>query len=115
MEEIIVITLFICCFLVVSVYVLSKNKYCNSNYNFYDAYDKLKIDEPEYTVHRIKRVSTKNKGTFIAEYILWNFYFNKKHSVEHQELIIYDEIGKYQIGDKLKFTKACDKTERKEE
>lgn len=85
--------------------ICNKIKHCNSNYNRADSYDKIEIDEPEYTVHTIKRVSTKNKGMDIAEYTLWNFYINKKDSVEHQELIIYDEIGKYQIGDKLKFTK----------
>ena len=41
----------------------------------------------------------------MAEYTLWNFYMDKKDSVESQELIIYDEIGKYQIGDILTFKK----------
>lgn len=108
MEGIMFITLIICCFLtaVITNRMLSKNKYCNSNYNRADAYDKLNIDEPEYEVHAIREVCPKNKGPKMAEYTLWNFYLNKKDSVEHQELIVYDEIGKYQIGDILKLTKC---------
>lgn len=85
--------------------MLSKNKYCNSNYNLANEYSKLEIDEPEYKVQAIREVCPKNKGPRMAEYTLWNFYMDKKDSVESQELIIYDEIGKYQIGDILKFTK----------
>lgn len=108
MEGIMFITLFICCFLtaVITNCILSKNKYCNSNYNLVDEYSKLEIDEPEYKVHSIREVCSKNKGLRMAEYTLWNFYLNKKDSVEHQELIVYDEIGKYQIGDILKLTKC---------
>lgn len=108
MEGIMVITLFICCFLtaVITNCMLSKNKYCNSNYNLANEYSKLNIDEPEYEVHAIKEVCSKNKGSKMAEYTLWNFYLDNKNSVKSQELIIYDEIGKYQIGDKLKFTKT---------
>lgn len=107
MEGIMVITLFICCFstAVITNCMLSKNKYCNSNYNLADEYSKLRIDEPEYEVHAVREVCPENKGPQMAEYTLWNFYLNKKNSVKSQELIIYDEIGKYQIGDKLKFTK----------
>lgn len=107
MEGIMVITLFICCFLtaVITNCMLSKNKYCNSNYNLANEYSKLEIDEPEYEVQAIREVCPKNKGPKMAEYTLWNFYMDKKDSVESQELIIYDEINKYQIGDILKFTK----------
>lgn len=107
MEGIFFITLIICCFLtaVITNCMLSKNKYCNSNYNRADAYDKLEIDEPEYEVHAIREVCPKNKGLRMAEYTLWNFYLDNKNSVRDQELIIYDEIGKYQIGDILKFKK----------
>lgn len=107
MGGVILITIFICCCLtaVFTSHMLSTNKYCNSNYNLANEYNELRIDDPEYEVHAIKEVCPKNKGTKIAEYILWNFYLSKKNSVESQELIIYDEIGKYQIGDKLKFTK----------
>lgn len=101
------IILFICCFstAVITNRILSKNKYCNSNYNLDNEYSKLRIDEPEYEVHAVREVCSKNKGPKMAEYTLWNFYLDKKDSVESQELIIYDEIGKYQIGDILKFTK----------
>jgi len=84
---------------------IDKIKYCNSNYNLDNEYSKLRIDEPEYKVHAVREVCSKNKGPRMAEYTLWNFYMDKKDSVESQELIIYDEIGKYQIGDILKFIK----------
>lgn len=108
MEGIMFITLIICCFLtaVITNCMLSKNKYCNSNYNLTDEYSKLEIDEPEYKVHAIREVCPKNKGLRMAEYTLWNFYLDNKNSVKSQELIIYDKIGKYQIGDILKLTKC---------
>ena len=96
-------------FLAIHIYGLlkfNKNKYCNSNYNLANEYNELRIDEPEYKVHTIREVCPKNKGPLMAEYTLWNFYLDKKDSVESQELIIFDEIGKYRIGDKLKFTKV---------
>ena len=85
--------------------ICNKIKYCNSNYNLANEYSKLKIDEPEYKVQAIREVCSKNKGLRMAEYTLWNFYMYNKDSVRHQELIIYDEIGKYQIGDILTFKK----------
>lgn len=84
---------------------LYANKKCNSNYNKANDNFILKIDYPEYKVHAINEVCCSNKGMDIAEYVLWNFYLKDKDKVGHQELIIYDKIGKYNIGDILVFTK----------
>lgn len=85
-------------------WMLSGNRYCNSNYNRANEYSKLVIDYPVYEVHEIYECSCSNQGPSMAKYVLWNFYFKGKNNVGNQELIIYDEIGKYNIGDKLTFT-----------
>lgn len=85
--------------------ITSTGKYCNSNYNCADEYSKLEIDYPEYKVQEIYKCSCSNQGPCMAKYVLWNFYLKGKDNVEHQELILYDEVGKYNIGDKLMFTK----------
>jgi len=77
---------------------------CNSNYNRKDTYNELQLDTPEYKVVGIEQCSCKNKGLSIAKYKLWNFYLKNKDNVGFQELILYDEIGKYNIGDVLVFT-----------
>jgi len=101
-----VLIIFISCFIITLVnYMLSKNKYCNSNYNRANEYSKLEIDYPEYKVQEIYECCCSNQGPYIAKYVLWNFYLKGKNNVEHQELIIYDEIGKYNIGYKLTFAK----------
>lgn len=109
MEEIALITIFSCFIILVNYilvnYRLSENKYCNSNYNRANKYSKLEIDYPEYKVHEIYECYCSNPGPRIAKYVLWNFYLKGKEKVEHQELIIYDEVGKYNIGDKLIFIK----------
>ena len=107
MEGIMLMTILLCCFITGAIvnYMLSKNKYCNSNYNRANDYSKLEIDYPEYEVKEIHERSCSNHGPCIAEYVLWNFYLKGKDKVENQELIIYDEIGKYNIGDILVFTK----------
>ena len=107
MEGITLITIFICCFITALIvnYMLSKNKYCNSNYNRANEYSKLEIDYPEYKVQEIHEHSCSNQGPCMAKYVLWNFYLKGKDTVAHQELIIYDEVGKYNIGDILIFVK----------
>lgn len=105
MEVILLIELFIIGFIITAInYRLSKNKYCNSNYNRANEYSKLQIDYPEYKVQEIFEYSCSNRGPHIAKYVLWNFYLKGKDNVGHQELIIYDEVGKYNIGDTLIFT-----------
>ena len=104
MEGILLISIFINCFITAINYRLSKNKYCNSNYNRANEYSKLQIDYPVYKVHAIHECSCSNKGLTMAKYVLWNFYLKGKDKVGHQELIIYDEVGKYNIGDELIFT-----------
>ena len=43
-----VLIIFISCFIITLVnYMLSKNKYCNSNYNRANEFSKLEIDYPE--------------------------------------------------------------------
>lgn len=81
-----------------------QNKYCNSNYNRKNTYSELQLDTPEYEVVGVEQCSCRNMGKSIAKYKLWNFYIKKKDSVGHQELILYDEMGKYNIGDVLVFT-----------
>jgi len=105
MEGMVLITIICCSITAIAVYMLSKNKYCNSNYNRANEYSKLEIDYPEYKVQEIHERSCSNQGPCMAEYVLWNFYLKGKDNVEHQELIIYDEVGKYNIGDTLVFTK----------
>lgn len=107
MEGIMLITILLCCLITGTIVncVVSKNKYCNSNYNRANEYSKLEIDYPEYKVQEIHERGCSNQGPCMAEYVLWNFYLKGKDKVEHQELIIYDEIGKYNIGDKLIFIK----------
>ena len=107
MEGIVLITIFVSCFITALTmsWILSSNKYCNSNYNRANEYSKLEIDFPEYEVHEIYEYSCSNQGPRIAKYVLWNFYLKGKNDVDNQELIIYDEVGKYNIGDKLAFTK----------
>jgi len=107
MEGIVFILMIISGFIsaLITNWMLSSNKYCNSNYNRANEYSKLEIDYPEYKVQEIHECCCSNQGPHIAKYILWNFYLKGKNNVEHQELIIYDEIGKYNIGDKLTFTK----------
>lgn len=96
--------------IILVLWILSINeerttKQCNSNYNCSNSYSKLVVNKPKYKVHSIKVVSYSNKGLDMAKYTLWNFYKVSDSKVEHQELIIYDEIGKYQINDILEFTK----------
>ena len=107
----VLIAIFISCFITALAvnFVLSKNMYCNSNYNRANEYSKLEIDYPEYEVKEIHECSCSNRGPRMAKYVLWNFYLKGKDKVGHQELIIYDEIGKYNIGDKLILTMRDDK------
>ncbi len=85
-------------------FVNIQSRYCNSNYNRKETYSELQLDTPEYKVVGIEQCYCKNMGKSIAKYKLWNFYLKKIDSVGHQELILYDEIGKYNIGDVLVFT-----------
>ena len=107
MEGIVFVSMVISGFIsaLITNWMLSTNRYCNSNYNRANEYSKLEIDYPEYEVHEIYECYCSNIGPRIAKYVLWNFYLKGKNNVDNQELIIYDEIGKYNIGDKLIFVK----------
>ena len=106
MEVIVFLSMIISSFVsaLITYWMAPGNKYCNSNYNRANEFSKLEIDYPEYEVHEICECPCSNRGPRIAKYVLWNFYLKRKNDVDNQELIIYDEIGKYNIGDKLTFT-----------
>jgi len=102
---ILVLLIIILVLVIISINDERTTKQCNSNYNCSNSSVKLVIDKPKYLVHSIQEVSSRNTGPEMAMYTLWNFYKISDSKVEHQELIIYDEIGKYQINDILEFTK----------
>ena len=73
--------------------------------------DTLKVDSPKFRVESVKRVVGCN-NYWVAEYKATSWYRTKKESlfgkyddVNHQTIIFYDEIGKYNIGDKLELFK----------
>ncbi len=65
----------------------------------------IDLDMPEYKVCSIRETYAKGGGGWIAEYKLQNFYLSGKHDVSFQELVLYDKIGKYNIGDILTLEK----------
>ena len=83
----------------------SNNCYCNRNYNYYKDSLKLQLKVPQYEVKKVEQVWCKNDGTACAKYTLRNWHIKKKDNVEMQELYLYDEIGKYNIGDILVLNK----------
>jgi len=72
--------------------------------------DTLKVDSPKFRVESVKRVVGCN-NYWVAEYKATAWYRTKKvalfgeyDDVDSQTIIFYDEIGKYNIGDKLELT-----------
>ena len=95
----------ICVYIILLVIVRQQlnNKYCNSNYNrCKDSLD-IVLDKPKYTVIKIEQTYCKNNTAKIAKYTLRNYFITKKDNIDCQELIVYDVIGKYNIGDVLTF------------
>ena len=84
---------------------IQENKYCNRNYNYNEDPQELKLKEPKYEVKKVEQVYCKNNATICAKYTLQNWHIKKKNDVEMQELYLYDEVGKYNIGDILVFSK----------
>lgn len=83
----------------------SSNCYCNRNYNYGEVSKQLKLRVPEYVVKKVEQVYCKNDMTTCAKYTLQNWHLKTETNVEMQELYLYDEIGKYNIGDILVFSK----------
>lgn len=83
----------------------SNNCYCNRNYNYGEVSKELKLRVPEYVVKKAEQVYCKNDMTTCAKYTLQNWHLKTETDVEMQELYLYDEIGKYNIGDILVFSK----------
>lgn len=81
----------------------SNNCYCNRNYNYGKNSQELKLKAPEYVVKKVEQVYCKNDITACAKYTLQNWHIKKKNDIEMQELYLYDEVGKYNIGDILVF------------
>ena len=85
--------------------VKSSIKYCNRNYNYYKDSLKVQLKVPEYEVKKVEQVYCKNNTAICAKYTLQNWHIKKKNDIEMQELYLYDEVGKYNIGDILVFNK----------
>lgn len=85
--------------------VKAYTKYCNRNYNYYKDSLKLQLKVPQYEVKKVEQVYCKNNMAVCAKYTLQNWHIKKKNDIEMQELYLYDEIGKYNIGDVLVFSK----------
>ena len=83
--------------------VIDHTKYCNRNYNYYKDSLKLQLKVPQYEVKKVEQVYCKNNMAICAKYTLQNWHIKKKNDIEMQELYLYDEIGKYNIGDVLVF------------
>lgn len=81
------------------------NCYCNRNYNYGKNSQELKLKVPEYVVKKVEQVYCKNDIRTCAKYTLQNWHVKKKNDIEMQELYLYDEIGKYNIGDILVLSK----------
>lgn len=75
--------------------------YCNSSYSRGKNSLDIRLDKAEYEITKVEFCYCKNNLGHIAKYTLKNYYIKKKDNVVCQELFLYDEIGKYNIGDKL--------------
>ena len=85
--------------------VKAYTKYCNRNYNYGEGSYELKLKAPKYEVKKVEQVYCKNDITVCAKYTLQNWHIKKKNDIEMQELYLYDEVGKYNIGDILVLNK----------
>lgn len=81
--------------------VVDRTKYCNRNYNYGKTSQELKLKVPQYEVKKVEQAYCKNNMAICAKYTLQNWHIKKKNDIEMQELYLYDEIGKYNIGDIL--------------
>lgn len=92
-------------FLTFIIREIQENKYCNRNYNYYKDSLKLQLQVPQYEVKKVEQVYCKNNAAICVKYTLQNWHIKKKNDIEMQELYLYDEVGKYNIGDILIFSK----------
>jgi len=95
----------ICGLLIVWSNVIPSTKYCNRSYNYYKDSLKLQLKVPQYEVKKVEQVYCKNNMAICAKYTLQNWHIKKKNDIEMQELYLYDEVGKYNIGDILVLNK----------
>lgn len=68
-----------------------------------------KIRNIEFKIVKIEECLPKgssNNYAWIAKYTIESWYATGKNDVEHVELVFFDEIGKYNLGDKLTITKT---------
>lgn len=110
MEELLIILVtfavgFIVAETIINLIKGSINSYCNRNYNYGEVSKQLKLRVPEYVVKKVEQVYCKNDMTTCAKYTLQNWHIKKKDDIEMQELYLYDEVGKYNIGDILVLNK----------
>lgn len=110
MEELLIILVtfavgFIVAETIINLVKGSSNCYCNRNYNYYNNSLNLRLKVPQYEVKKVEQVYCKNNAAICAKYTLQNWHIKKKNDIEMQELYLYDEIGKYNIGDILVLNK----------
>jgi predicted transcriptional regulator len=67
----------------------------------------IEVEIPKFKIVEIEKfVSPNNYGKSISKYTA-NVWFVKKHGMGYEKIIFFDEIGKYNIGDKLTLSKQC--------
>lgn len=91
--------------LIVMTNSYAKAKYCNSSFDKNKNGIGVKLYEPLYKVIRVEKCLCKNSYNEVAKYTLSNMYLENQSSVETQELILYAEMGKYNVGDFLRLKK----------
>lgn len=110
MEELLIILVtfavgFIVAETIINLIKGSSNCYCNRNYNYVKDSLSLRLSTPKYEVKKVEQVYCKNNAAICAKYTLQNWHIKKKNDIEMQELYLYDEVGKYNIGDILVLSK----------
>ena len=78
--------------------------YTDSNGKYIKADDE-QIQKPEFKVIKIEEKFSEGYSKNIAEYTIESFYKKDISLVGHIKLVVYGEVGEYQIGDVLMFGK----------
>ena len=84
------------------VYRKSKENWFNGHY----AYDNMQLRSIEFEVTQVETTyDTKNHR--IAKYTITTAFFDDKKQTEfhYNKFVFFDEVGKYNVGDKLILTK----------
>ena len=79
-----------------------KSNKCNGKYI---KADDEQIQKPEFKVIKIEEKFSEGYSKNIAEYTIESFYKKDISLVGHIKLVVYGEVGEYQIGDVLIFGK----------